>query len=47
MKMFSLHFSDYLITKEELSMLIERINEMKVLVERICKEKIASVEVKI
>ncbi len=38
--------SDYLITKVELSMLIDRIKEMRVLVERICKEKISSLNLK-
>lgn len=34
---------DYFITKEELAMLIERVKEMKGVVERICKAKIDSI----
>jgi HEPN domain-containing protein len=33
---------DYVITKEELNILIERIQMMKLIVEKICQEKIAS-----
>jgi len=31
---------DYVITKEELTTLIERIQQMKTIVEKICKERI-------
>ncbi|HRE67750.1 MAG TPA: HEPN domain-containing protein [Cyclobacteriaceae bacterium] len=34
---------DYFITKDELSSLIDRVKEMQGIVERICKEKIASI----
>ena len=34
---------DYEITKEELTKLIERVNKMKIIVEKLCKDKIASI----
>ncbi|OIR01328.1 HEPN domain protein [mine drainage metagenome] len=34
---------DYIITREELSLLLERIHQMKIMVEKICMEKIKSI----
>lgn len=34
---------DYMITKEELAVLIDRVKEMRTIVDRICKEKIESI----
>ncbi|MDP1763935.1 MAG: HEPN domain-containing protein [Sediminibacterium sp.] len=36
---------DYVITEEELSTLLERVRQMQTIVEKICKEKIASFEI--
>ncbi|MBX2896811.1 MAG: HEPN domain-containing protein [Cyclobacteriaceae bacterium] len=35
---------DYVITKEELILLIDRVKEMQIIVERLCKEKIKSIQ---